>query len=172
MFSDFNCIYSNNFKYPYGIEEIRGMVEYTITQILFNARLRAFNSQPYYIVEFDSETNLLQTELILMDSVDGYSESREKHDLKRLNEHYRALKIKCAKHYDKMCDQYNNSQIQYQQNHIASIFCTSLESMFIHEMDFAKENQYFLEFNLEFVSLRRAVYDRTGRTCFLKFKIQ
>lgn len=110
MFSNFNCIYSNNFKYPYGIEEIRGIVECTITQILFNARLRAFCSQPYYIVELDSETNLLQTELILMDSVDGYSESREKHDLKRLNEHYRALKIKCAKHYDKMCDQYNESQ--------------------------------------------------------------
>lgn len=172
MYSNFNCICSNNFNYPYGTEEVRAIVENTITQILFHARLRAFSIQPYCIVEIDPETNLLQTELVLSGSVDGYSESREKQDLKRLNEHYRALKIKCCKHYEKMCTQYNEAQIRYEQSQMAGIFGISLESMFTHRLDFAKENQYFLEFNLEFVSLRRAVYDKTGSTCILKFKIQ
>lgn len=172
MYSNFNCICSNNFNYPFGTEEVRAIVENTITQILFHARLRAFSIQPYCIVEIDPETNLLQTELVLSGSVDGYSESRERQDLKRLNEHYRALKTKRAKQYESMCKQYNNAQMQYKQSPMFSFLSSSLEVMFVHGLDFAKENQYFLEFNLQFVSLRRAVYDKTGSTCILKFKIQ
>lgn len=172
MFTNFNCICNNNFNYPFGTEEVRGIVENTVTQILFHARLRAFSIQPYYIVEIDPETNMLQTELVLLDSVGGYSESREKQDLKRLNEHYRALKTKRAKQYENMCNQYNQTQAQCEQSQMACFLDASLESMFIHGLDFAKENQYFLEFNLQFISLRRAVYDKTGSTCILKFKIQ
>ena len=171
MITDFNCTANPNYFYSYGMVEIQGILEDTITQVLSNARLCAFQAQYHYIIENDIATNLLQTELVLKDSVESYPEAREKQDLKRISSHYRALATKRFINFQKIYQKYCTKIMQNQQNSNFACIGENLESIMLQGMEFGKINQYFLQFELQFVSLNRAMYDRTGSTCLLKFKI-
>lgn len=172
LVNEFNCIYSNLFCYPFGMDEVRGILENTVSQVLSKSHLTSFQCFDYCIVNNDLETNLLQTELILRDSVESYPDSKEKQDLTRIAEHYRALATRQAKRFQVLNTQYDSMFSAYQTGGMFPAYWgQNLETVTIRRLEFAKDNQYFLQFKLQFVSLNRAMYDRHGRTCLLKFKI-
>ena len=164
--------YNRDFYYAYN-NEPQIILETTITEVVKHARLLSFNLPSLCEVDYDAASNLYTFELVLLDTINIYDANASERDVRRLNHHYEHLKTKCLQQKDSLLEEYNICYTTYQ-NELAVYGVSSLnpEAAWLKYIEYCKAWQYFIFANIVFVNCSKANYDRRGRTCVVKFKIQ
>lgn len=169
--SSFDCLFSTEFVYL-DPEEVRYIVERSLTAVVKHAHLTPFAYLNELVVSNDvNNKKLLVTELELHSDA-SYSQHREAKDLQRLASHYRALRIEAMRKQQILANNLQCACARQQQNAAFGAVWSDVENCQLRLQEFIKEHQFFLMFNMRFISLSRASYDRDGRVCLLRFAIE
>ena len=165
--SFYTNIYNSNFSYT-GANEVRSILERTMSRVIAHAHLVPFVAEKHIIVNNDSRfQNIFQAEVFLKEG-ESYSEQRESHDLRRLTSHFRVLQNDVLQEFirrQRILSDFQANAMPTPENQLK--FQRGIAKI----NDFAKEYQYFLFANIRFISLSHASYDCDGRVCILRFEV-
>ena len=167
----FTVPYHTDFNYyP---NEPQTILESTITEVLRHANLLSFNVPSLCMIDYDVKNNLYTFELVLQNAIAFYDTSAGERDVRRMNHHFQHLQTNCAKTRDKLYCTYCTKAQQYQKEiEMYGHSSVILEQSWVEYLEYCKKWQYFLFANLVFVSCTKASYDRNGRICVVRFKIE
>lgn len=162
-------------QFTYCNNELQVIMENTVTEVVKHTQSTIFIAPTLCQVEYDASTNLLSFELVLRDDINYYDEQRGKKDIDRFNHHYQHLQVQHATQGKALYTQYYNLHSQYlneMQNYgYSAVNLLNIEQLWIACNEYMKQWQYYVSFNLAFVSCSKASYDPTGRICVVRFKI-
>lgn len=159
--------------FNYYPNEPQTILESTLTEVLKHANLLSFNLPTLCEVDYDAETNLYAFELVLQNNIAFYDSSAGERDVRRMNHHFQHLQTNCAKSRDNLYNTYCARLQQYQYEvHMSGRSTIIPEQSWVEYLEYCKKWQYFLFANIVFVSCTKASYDRNGRICVVRFKIE
>ena len=161
-----------NTVFSYYPSEVKMILENTITEIFKHTNLSSCKNLYLCEIEYDKTYNLYSFEVELQETVTYYDARCGERDVRHLNNHFKHLQSKCIQNWDCQYQHLCYCQQQYiqQMSHLG--YSTIIpEQTAVQYREWLKKWQYFLDFNIVFVSCTKANYDRSGRTCVVRFKI-
>lgn len=164
-----------NSSFTYVDNEIQVLIEKTVTEVIGHTHSTFFVAPSLCEVTYDAPMNLFSFELILNRNVDYYDEQLGKKDVERFNHHYEHIQVQHRNDCNSLCmqhsDLYRRYESELQNCGYSNINPILVEQAWINYCEALKSLQYFVTFNVEFVSCSKATYDPTGRICVVRFKI-